>query len=167
MFHTWLSKTLLSFFFLVLIIQNEVFFVGNPQLRLKTLYTLCFSWGSTVTLWNTRTSNSHCLSKVDNCKCLQLVPEGLEQYYHPALEGAGRTGNIWTDLESLCMDEHLKSNPLPTILCKNSWQNNGHDFLFVLSIILELYNLYECVVLSAAMWFIILTLLLAVFKLYI
>lgn len=155
-------------FFLVLIIQNEVFFVGNPQLRLKTLYILCFSWGSTVTLWNTRTSNSHCLSKVDNFTFLQLIPEGLEQYYHPALEGTDRTGNIWTDLESSCMDEHLKSTPLQTILWKNSWQNNGHDSLFVLSIILELYtsNLYECV-LSAALWFIILTLLLAVFKLYI
>lgn len=165
MFHTWSSKHFK--FFLVLITQNEVFFVGNPQLRLKTLYILCFSWGSTVTLWNTRTSNSHCLSKVDNCKCLQLVPEGHEQYYHPALEGSGRTGNIWTDLESSCMDEHLKSTPLQTILWKNSWQNNGHDSLFVLSIILELYILYECVVLSAALWFIILTLLLAVFKLYI
>lgn len=141
--------------------------MGNPQLRLKTLYILCFSWGSTVTLWITQTSNSHCLSKVDNCTCFQLVPEGLEQYYHSALEGTGRTGNIWTDLESSCMDEHLKSNPLQTIPWKNSWQNNGHDSLFVLSIILELYNLYECVLLSAALWFIILTLLLAVFKLYI
>lgn len=151
MFHTWSSKHFS--FFLVLITQNGVFFVGNPQLRLKTLYILCFSWGSTVTLWNTRTSNSHCLSKVDNCKCLQLVPEGLEQYYHPALEGAGRTGNIWTDLESSCMDEHLKSNPLQTILWKNSWQNNGHDSLFVLSIISELYNLYECVVLCFVIYY--------------
>lgn len=72
-------------------------------------------------------------------------------YYHPALEDTGRTGKIWTDLESSCMDEHLKSNPLQTILWKNSSQNNGHDSLFVLSIILELYILYECVVLSAAL----------------
>lgn len=102
MFHTWSSKILIinKFFFSTYHSKWCNFFIGNPQLRLKTLYILCFSWGSTVTLWITRTSNSHCLSKVDNCKCLQLVPEGLEQYYHPALEGAGRTGNIWTDLES-------------------------------------------------------------------
>lgn len=126
MFHTWSSNTLKVF--LVLIVQNEVFFVGNPQLRLKTLYILCFSWGSTVTLWNTRTSNSHCLSKVDNCTFLHLVPEGLEQYSHPALEGTDRTGNIWTDLESSCMDEHLKSNPMQTILWKKSWQKQWSWF---------------------------------------